>query len=276
MRLDENSEAVFPFSYDKEFFGSEDYSYWGITGFALVLPLVIFTFLKRDPFLLPLAIASVVFFLCQVFSGPYDPWRGRYFMQMAPFALPVLCYAWDARRVAIKVYVLAVILFACFTSFSVIVWRWKRPLVPAVQAGVEHKPVFQKTREEQLAASRLSLLEDIIYYEKTVPEDAVVVVHFPGNMFEYVLFGEKCTRTVIPFPDLQEDSSRLPGNVDFVIFYDPRCHGHWIIRRVAPGESTKEMLERIDKELSGKNNDIVRRQIIILQWYSVVSLGKTL
>jgi hypothetical protein len=94
MGLDPAQEAFtrVPFVFEKPAKSSEDFSYWGALGFLLIWPVVIWLLFERGNHGSGkiFAVAAVVFLIVQAFSGPYDPWRGRYFLSCAPFALIAL------------------------------------------------------------------------------------------------------------------------------------------------------------------------------------------
>ena len=60
----------------------EDGSYWGIMGFGFIWLAVLLAIVRfrKNPEIAVFAFSSCVFFMTQAFVGPYDPWRGRYFI----------------------------------------------------------------------------------------------------------------------------------------------------------------------------------------------------
>lgn len=249
--LRQSHDSIYRFTYGKDCTAHEDISYWGITGFALAFPLWISVVFRRSQWVrfLPFAVSSVFFIFLQAWGGPYDPWRGRYFIQLAPFALPVLVLAWDARWKVVRGYIVAVVAFACFTAGSAVIFRPNRPFISILTGKHKNLSVFNKRRAEQITAN-IGGLYNILHYEQVVPADAVVGVRFPGNQNEYALFGEGLTRTVIPFPDGQDVS--YTGRVDYVVYCGPDSGGSWIVRTVRPDQNAKSVFDSIQKELNDK------------------------
>ncbi len=239
-------DSLAPFTYGKDCTAHEDVSYWGITGFSLAIPLLVSVFFRRKyrSLLLPFATASILFILSQAYGGPYDPWRGRYFIQMAPFTLPMLVFAWDARRWIFRSYVVLVVAFACFTAVCAVGLRPNRPLISMTSGEYKTVSVFGKTRPQQMTANIGGVL-DILSYEEAVPDQAVVGVRFPGDMNEYALFGEKLTRTIIPFPAELVGKHSFTGQVDYVVYYGTDAGKSWAIRKVLPGESAEQAFASI-------------------------------
>jgi len=230
------------FSYDKSCAAHEDCSYWGVLGFGLAIPLLfLIIFLRREHRnLLVFAAASWIFILCQAFCGPYDPWRGRYFIQLAPFAMPLLSLVWGTRQQIVKWYLVVVVVIACGTAICAIMFRSNRPLISIGH----HMSMFRQTRLQQLTANRPYLLDDVQNYEAMVPSSAIVGVRFPDDMYEFPLFGEGLTRTVIPFPYTQQVDTK----VDYIVYSKGVTAERWIVRKLGNQETANKAFEAIGAE----------------------------
>ncbi len=250
--LKQSHDSIYGFSYGKDCTAHEDISYWGIAGFALVFPCWIFGLFRRNQWsrFLPFCLATVLFVFCQAWGGPYDPWRGRYFIQLALFSLPMLSFAWNARWRTIRGYVSVVVALACLTAVCAVVLRPNRPLISCLNGEHETASVFNMTREQQMTAN-LGGLSNILSYEKKVPLQAVVGVRFPENKNEYALFGKGLTRTVIPFPADIIGTNPFTGRVDYVVYSGSDSGGAWIVRDVRTDETAEQAFEEIKKDLHG-------------------------
>ena len=151
--------------------------------------------------------------LCQCFAGPFDPWRGRYFIAMgiflAPLAGPLLA---RVMRPFWNAYTTLVVLAACLAALTAVAWRDNRPLLPPSES------VFQRTRLEQLAVNRPRYIETIKHYEEIVPAGAVVAICLEPNSYEYPLFGEGLTRRLIPVNSFQKGVQPIPPEADYLVY----------------------------------------------------------
>jgi len=204
-----------PFSLSKPPASHEDRSYWGILGFALVLPIAFLVLIRvvKPPSGWILAAAGLLYFLAQSFSGPYDPWRGRYFIVMAIFLAPLagLCVE-GARRRVWSVYATAIVLAGCLAALTAVTFREKRPLLPAAES------VFSQSRSEQVAANRRRYLKTLRYFETIVPADAVVALCLEPNSYEYPLFGRGLTRRLIPINSYQKGVQPIPPEAEYLLY----------------------------------------------------------
>ena len=207
----ETTEATrAPFSYAKPPYAHEDMSYWGVFGFGLVLPLVMLALagVMRAPPARTMAAGFVLFFLAQAFSGPYDPWRGRYFTIAGIFATPVVA-AWIGRphHALAKVLLTVVVMLGCFSGLSAVLGR--KNSMP--------EEVYRMDRVAQLTRNRRAYTEPVRRFEQIVPAGATVAVFFSEDMFEYPLFGEGLTRRLIPVNPFGREPRPSPADADFLI-----------------------------------------------------------
>ncbi|MCL5997059.1 MAG: hypothetical protein M1546_13530, partial [Chloroflexi bacterium] len=207
-----------PFQYDKVPASHEDGSYWGILGFGLIWPLVLLALLgliKATPNRV-LALATMLFVLAQAYSGPYDPWRGRYFIIAAMFAVPVLacCVRAGYRAGYLKanlpwrVYLTVVVLAGCLSAFTAVLGRW---------SGMPEE-VYAMNRLEQLTRNRHNSYDPIRRFDERVPVDATVAVCFGEDTFEYPLFGAGLTRTLIPINSFWKGLQPIPAQAGYLLY----------------------------------------------------------
>lgn len=199
------------FSYDKAPSAHEDLSYWGVFGFGLLLPLLLGALagrIRSAPGRI-LALACVAFWLAQAYSGPYDPWRGRYFVIMAVLAAPVVgCWIGRSHVRKVRIYVGIVVLLGCSSGFAAVMRR---------SHGAPHE-VVRLDRLAQLTRNRPTYTEALRRYEELVPPGATVAVHLPEDSYEYPLFGEKLTRTLIPINGFRHGPQPIPAQADFLLY----------------------------------------------------------
>ena len=191
MDLETTEATRAPFVYAKQPVAHEDGSYWGILGFGLVWPvvfLVLIGAIKSAPGRV-LSIAALLFWVLQAYSGPYDPWRGRYFIIAAVFAAPVLS-VWIGRPHAwpVRLYLAVIVLVGCFSGVAAVLGR----------ANSSPEQVYRLDRLGQLTRNRGNYTEAIRRFEQLVPADATVATYFGEDTFEYPLFGKGLTRKLVP------------------------------------------------------------------------------
>jgi hypothetical protein len=235
----ESAEATrAPFVYDKLPAAHEDISYWGVFGFALIWPavgLMLIGFI-RSPAGRVLALAGILFWVLQAYSGPYDPWRGRYSVLCAALVVPAVGL-WIGRphgwltRAALT----AIVLVGCFSGLSAVLGR--------ANSAPEH--VYSLDRVGQLTRNRPNYADPVRLFERIVPPDATVAVHFGEDMFEYPLFGAGLTRTLIPVNGFYHGPIAAPPQAQYLLYSsqlyadarpgDIRLGEDWMLRAL-PGQ----------------------------------------
>src|SRR5690606_38823168 len=100
MRLDEESDfSIVPFSFQRRFEFYNANPYWGIFGFALIIPMIVLVFFRivwsRPHWFL--SIAFILHFLPLSYSAPYDPFKGRYFIETGVFGALFLMLLFSTR-----------------------------------------------------------------------------------------------------------------------------------------------------------------------------------
>jgi len=227
MDLEDTSETRNPFLFDreKEYGANEDFAYLGVAGVFLAFPSMLvslFGWGREHPLILRiLALAGLIFLVLQSYSGPYDPWRGRYFQVLAVFSVPLIGGTWayysfreaptsTIRRllqVAVKMYILVVLILSSLTVFNTIYDK---------TIGFD---IFKFSRMEQLTLRRPWILPILESYEKRVPEDAVVISLVGSNFYEYPLFGEGLTRELIPHGLFMRNQKRALERASHLLFH---------------------------------------------------------
>ncbi len=242
----ELKEAVrAPFNYGKLPFAHEDMAYWGILGFALVWPLVWGHLLGRGkaPAGRALAWGALLFFLAQAYVGPYDPWRGRYFIIAAAFAAPPVAALWQRRRGAgVRIYLTGLILLGCLSAGTAVLFRYHSPVVAVRGLSDPNCSVFRMERLLQLTRNRPPYQQPILRFNELVPAEATVLIWLPGDSFQYPLFGARLTRKIIPINSMDQFlSAYYASGAKFFLFSnkmnkpiptDQHLGEDWYLRRL--------------------------------------------
>lgn len=187
-----NDEAVrVPFIIDRPQ-AHEDLSFWGILGILVLLSVFLSFFTKKFSAFLPLSLGAVFFFLTQSFAGQYDPWRGRFFIACAIFAVPACTIIWQLKKKnRIFSLILSLLLIvSSFSSVTTLVLRKQRPLVDIHYGDINWQSVFSMDRIEQLTANRRNLTEPLRKINAWLDQhpDLKLYTILPGNFYEYPLF----------------------------------------------------------------------------------------
>ena len=202
----------------------EDFSWWGIMGYML-LPLGLMIALLRtsrnDWLTCTLLLSGGLFILAQAYIGPYDPWRGRYFgllaLLWAPF-ISILFFPETRMTIFLKAYIISVILLGCLTALLAVVLR-------------DHRPIwmgFKTTRLEQMTtrSSKPGFITPFVNFDRIVPSEATVTICLPPDRYEYLFFGEKRTRTLLPVRSSAGFESKF-GPSDYLLYaFDSNCPLH--------------------------------------------------
>jgi hypothetical protein len=217
LETDEATRA--PFDLQKWPSSHENGSYWGVFGFGLVWIVVFLSLAGRikSADIRILSLAAVLFLLTQAYSGPYDPWRGRYFTTCAIFAVPAIGRALQKNRL-VRGYLLLLVWVGCISAVSAVVLRQNSALVSVRYHDIQTKSIFAMNRMEQLTRNRPKYYQPLRTFERLVPPDAAVAVFLPEDSFEYPLFGKDLTRTILPINSFSKGPQPVPANAEYLLY----------------------------------------------------------
>lgn len=233
----EGMSAERGFSYDRLPNAHEDLAYWGIAGFALILPIVLASavgwYATSDARIL--AWASLLCLLTVAFALNYEAWHGRRTITMAFFGAG--CVALMLHRIwqnptrhpmlarSIRVYLVLAVGLVCLSALSAVFFREPNTLYPRDPSSLWRVANFSWS-DGKLTADRMALLmrnrtDDLPAmrkFEALVPSDAIVATDIHDNSFEYVLFGDKLTRMILPLNSFWWGKQPLPPQAQFLLF----------------------------------------------------------
>ncbi|MDB9494793.1 hypothetical protein PN441_15040 [Spirulina major CS-329] len=198
--IDQAQWARSPFLLDQPL-AQEDVSYWGVLG-LLIVPALGFAWMRSLRSFLPLSLSFLIFLATQALTSQYDPWRGRYFIAGAVFAVPLVVQWWQIDRPrlmqrGVALFTSLILITASISSITTLLFREAYPLIPT-QQGEQHWPsVFQLNRIEQLTRGNLPLahaLGRVGNWLDAHPQQRLYTV-LPKSFPEYPLFQGQ---TVVP------------------------------------------------------------------------------
>ncbi|WP_421830113.1 ArnT family glycosyltransferase [Larkinella sp.] len=225
MRLDEETDfSIFPFVFSRRFEFYNANPYWGIIGFGLILPLVALSLLGllRSKAHFFLAVAFVLHFLALSYSAPYDPFKGRYFIEtglLGSLFLPILfTNRWlnivKPGRVILKTYVGFVIIVGGLSALFTVFLNERCLPLPAYG-----RP--SAFRAERMYSQMMFRPDSYVPYKRfdtLVPENATVALGTINDDFEYPLYGKNLSRRLIVINPFEKGVQPIPKEADYLFF----------------------------------------------------------
>ena len=225
MRLDEETDfSIVPFTFQGRFESYNANPYWGIFGFALVLPLVLLTFLRvfRSRPHWFLAAAIVLHFVAIAYSAPYDTFKGRYFIETGLLGSLFLLMLFSNHRLSIlkprrwiwKSYVGMIVLLACVSALMSVFLNIRALPFPAYG----YESAFTAERIKFQTFARPDTYPAYKRFDSIVPPRATVALGTINDDFEYPLYGEDLTRKLISINPFEKGLQPIPRNADYLFF----------------------------------------------------------
>ena len=230
MRLDEETDfSIQPFSFDRRFVFYNANPYWGIIGFGLVFPLLFLVLIGyvRSTAHLFLGVALGLHFAALSYSAPYDPFKGRYFIETGLFGITFLALLFLSPRISIespnrtllKGYVGLVIvlgglsaLLCVFLNTRALPFAWTAP------DGKSFQSAFESDRIRQMTLGRPDTYIPYKRFDELVPAKATVALATINDDYEYPLYGPKLSRRLIAINPFEQGLKPIPQNADYLFF----------------------------------------------------------
>ena len=73
-------------------------------------------------------------------------------------------------------------------------------------------------RLEQLTRNLPYYYSPLKKFNNIVPQNATVSTYLTSNAFEYILFGEKLTRTIIPIISFENEIQQIPQDAEYLLY----------------------------------------------------------
>ncbi len=192
--------------------------FWGVIGFLWVLPLMLILLIKSrkkalydKELVLVFILAAIIHFLSLSASAPYDPIKGRYFMNMAVWCLPLISLSFFSRSFIKYLGIIAILVV--ISSTMAISFRSLYPLFGS-------ESFLRTNRIEQLTITRPELYDAYVNFEKLVPDNAIVALGTQQEHedFEYPLWGNEFKRTLIPLHPFRSAVKPIPSNAEYLFY----------------------------------------------------------
>lgn len=225
MRLDEETEfSIVPFTFQGRFESYNANPYWGVFGFALILPLVLLTFLRvfRSWPHWFLAAAIAVHFVAIAYSAPYDTFKGRYFIETGLLGSLFFLMLFSNHRLSIlkprrwvwKTYVGLIVLLACISAIMSVFLNIRALPFPAYG----YESAFTAERIKFQTFARPDTYPAYKLFDSLVPAQATVALGTINDDFEYPLYGKDLTRRLISINPFEQGVQPIPQEADYLFF----------------------------------------------------------
>jgi len=230
MRLDEETDfSIQPFAFDRAFVFYNANPYWGILGFALMLPLVLVVLLglvRSTPHVY-IGLAIVLHFAALAYSAPYDPFKGRYFIETGLFAVLFLSLLFLNNRTRIDVpkravwkgYVGLVTGLGCVSALLCVFLNTRAlPFAWTAPDGRRFASVFDQDRVRQMTIGRPDTYQPYKRFDELVSDTATVALATINDDYEYPLYGPRLSRRLIPINPFEQGLQPIPANAGYLFF----------------------------------------------------------
>lgn len=240
MQLDEETDfSIQPFAFDRRFVFYNANPYWGIFGFGLVFPLLILVligFVRSTPHLV-LALALLLHFAALAYSAPYDPFKGRYFIETGLFGALFLALLFgnpvvgvdglssanpsrsNPGRAVWKGYVGLVTVLGCMSALLCVFLNTRAlPFAWTAPDGRRFESAFGADRVRQMTIGRPDIYVPYKRFDTLVPVNATVALATINDDYEYPLYGPKLARRLIAINPFEQGLRPIPKEADYLFF----------------------------------------------------------
>jgi hypothetical protein len=225
MRLDDELDfTIFPFAFQRRFDFYNANPYWGVFGFALIIPLILLVFIRvfRSRVHWFLSLAFCLHFAAISYSAPYDPMKGRYFIETGLFGVLFLLLLFSHHRLSIikprrnvwKGYVMTIVILACISAIMSVYLNIR--CLPFKAFG--HESALKMERIKFQTFARPDVTKAYETYDSIVPQNATVALATVNSDFEYPLYGEKLTRKLISINPFEQGLRPIPKEADYLFY----------------------------------------------------------
>lgn len=235
MRLDEETDfSIQPFAFDRRFVFYNANPYWGIFGFGLIFPLLFLALIgyvrstpeRYDaPFFL--GIALILHFAALSYSAPYDPFKGRYFIETGLFGVTFLALIFTSPRLSVespkrtlwKAYVGLITVLGCLSALLAIFLNTRAlPFAWTAPDGRSFASAFSSDRVQQMTLGRPDVYVPYKRFDELVPDHATVALATINDDYEYPLYGPKLSRRLIAINPFEQGLKPIPKSADYLFF----------------------------------------------------------
>lgn len=230
LRLDEETDfSIQPFAFDRKFVFYNANPYWGVFGFGLILPLLVLVligYVRSTPHFF-LGIALLLHFAALSYSAPYDPFKGRYFIETGLFGITFLALLFLHPRTSVdspgrmiwKSYVGLITVLGCLSAILCIFFNTRDlPFAWTAPDGRAFQSAFQSDRIRQMTIGRPDTYIPYKRFDELVPDSATVALATINDDYEYPLYGPHLSRRLIAINPFEKGLKPIPKEADYLFF----------------------------------------------------------
>jgi len=223
--LDEVTDfSIQPFVFDRRFIFYNANPYWGMIGFGLIFPLLVLVLLRvvRSTPHLFLGLAFLLHFAALSFSAPYDPFKGRYFIETGLFGITFLSLLFldptirvdVPKRMIWKGYVGLATVVGCMSALLCVFLNIRA--LPFAWHGIPS--AFEGSRIKMMTIGRPDVYVPYQRFDELVPDTATVALGTINDDYEYPLYGPKLARRLIPINPFEKGVLPIPKEAQYLFF----------------------------------------------------------
>lgn len=230
MRLDEETDfSIQPFAFDRKFVFYNANPYWGIIGIGLIFPLLVLVLISvvRSTPHLYLGLALLLHFAALSYSAPYDPFKGRYFIETGLFGITFLALVFLHNRTSVavpgragwKAYVGLITVLGCLSALLCVFLNTRAlPFAWTAPDGRSFASVFSTDRVRQMTIGRPDIYVPYKRFDELVPDTATVALGTINDDYEYPLYGPHLSRRLITINPFEQGVQPIPKEADYLFF----------------------------------------------------------
>lgn len=235
MGLDEVTDfSIQPFVFDRRFIFYNANPYWGMIGFGLIFPLlvlVLLRFVRSTPHIF-LGLAFGLHFAALSFSAPYDPFKGRYFIETGLFGVIFLSLLFLDSKIRVEVpgrsadaestpgrliwkgYVGLAVVVGCVSALLCVFLNIRA--LPFAWHGFPS--AFEGNRIKMITIGRPDVYIPYKRFDELVPDTATVALGTINDDYEYPLYGPNLSRRLIPINPFEKGVQPIPKEANYLFF----------------------------------------------------------
>jgi Dolichyl-phosphate-mannose-protein mannosyltransferase len=224
-RLEEETNfTIIPFTYNRRFEFYNGNPFLGIFGFGLIFPIILLALLRlirsKEAFAF-LGLAFLLHFMALSYTAPYDPWKGRYMISSAVFAVPFLSLIFLGKngiernpKTLLNIYVGFVVVIGIISALLTVFLNYR--CLPFSAYG--RPSAFEMSRVELQTEARPDITKAYENFNRLVPQTATVALATINDDFEYPLWGDKLTRKLIVINPFEKGIQPIPPKTGYLFF----------------------------------------------------------
>lgn len=226
--------SIQPFAFDRRFIFYNANPYWGMIGFGLIFPLlvlVLLRFVRSTPHIF-LGLAFGLHFAALSFSAPYDPFKGRYFIETGLFGVIFLSLLFLDTKIRVdaapagtperdrpgrriwKGYVGLAVVVGCMSAVLCVFLNIRA--LPFAWHGFPS--AFDGNRIKMMTIGRPDVYVPYQRFDELVPDSATVALGTINDDYEYPLYGPNLSRRLIPINPFEKGVQPIPKEADYLFF----------------------------------------------------------